>query len=594
MEICGEEDRFCKGKVQIATLQISKISSNIDHAESLGHGHRREDIAKHFRKVPRGNIHYTKLFEELRKHLEANYNKLKTDAAKKKLFVRYGNLVVIVGQPGIGKSTLTKHMVEEMWEKSLFNPDLIFFLRFRDVDYQAKTDLLEFFAPYVTFISNKNDRIEILEKIKNTKNIFIIMDGMDEANIDPKMKNAPTYYIDKDFPAEVYIQNLFEGNILPQSKKIVTSRPHRIIQLPEDFQPKLIYSIQGLDKSAINQICLNICSENHAIVEKIVGYLENHLDLQSLCYIPVICIMVAESLYKIHAREYRDLNSYDANVLLENNVDTITTIFVLFLQKWLTLKFERTESSFQLKEISELALKSFNKNQYYFQDVHLRKAKIDYQNTTTFFNTIFRGSDSTQMHFVHLTWHEFLASVKMRLFSKIEDFNSYIKDLNSFKYEFVTRFLFGLCRTHTLQTLLKYVETVDFCNDDYYEESKKILQGFAIQKLESHRDDTEKTFDEYFQSVLPVLGWIYEMRDDQFTIQAAAYLRDEIRIRGQIIPSDIPIVNYLLRHRKSSTLLRLIDPCFVGNCFQYFFKELEITLDRNPSIQVSVKLKIFL
>ena len=591
MEICGEEDRFRGQKIQIATLQISKNFSDTKRSELIGHGHLRKDIAEYFRKEPHGEIHYTQLFEEVKKHVLKNSDKPFTDAAKEQFFVRYGNLVVIAGQPGIGKSTLTKHMVKEMWENSLFNPDIIFFIRFRDIDYQVKTDLLGFLAPFVSFISNKKDRKNILEKIEKTENIFIILDGMDEANINPQMKNASKYCIDEDFSAEVYIQNLVAGNILPRSKKMITSRPYRIDQLPEDFKPKLVFNIQGLDESAFKQICLNICSKNHVVFNKIKSHLECHPDLKSYCQIPVICIMVVESLYKVYATEKYDLDSYHANALSEESyVDTMTTIFVLALQKWLKPKFECTASSFQLKEISELALEGFVKNRFYFQDYHIRKAKIDYQNTTTFLNAIFKGSQTTQMHFVHLTWHEFLTSVNMRFYSKGKEFETYLENFDNRKYEFVARFLFGLCRTRTFHELLDFVKSDDLRSDEDYEESTTMLKKFAIAKLEIHRNNQKQSYDEYFESVLPILGWIYEMRDDDFTQQAAACLKNEIRIRGKIIPSDIPIINYFLRHRKCFILLRVVDPCFVGNSFEYFFKELQITLDRNPNIQVSLKI----
>ena len=55
-------------------------------------------------------------------------------------------MAVIIGEPGIGKSSLAKRIVREMLaeEDPLFNPYVVFFIRFRYVDYNKETDLLQF------------------------------------------------------------------------------------------------------------------------------------------------------------------------------------------------------------------------------------------------------------------------------------------------------------------------------------------------------------------------------------------------------------------------------------------------------------------
>ena len=300
LEICGEEDRFRGDKIEIAPLEISTELPSIEKAQLSGHGHRRDDIAKHFLKEPCGNVSHNQLFEKAKFFADKSAAKCCTSEAKEKHKQRYGNIAFIAGQAGIGKSTLSKRLVEEMWdsESPLLKSDLIFFVRFRDVDYTNKTDLLQFLSPFITDIPNNIGRKNVLKKLENSDGVYIIMDGLDEAAIDPKMNQPECFNIDSVTTAKAFIQNLIAGNILPRSKKLVTSRPRQFAQLPKEFKPNVLFNIQGLSEAALVQICENICDKNVTRRDEILGYLESHPDLKSYCYTPVICIMVMESLDK--------------------------------------------------------------------------------------------------------------------------------------------------------------------------------------------------------------------------------------------------------------------------------------------------------
>ena len=595
MAICGEEDRFRGEKITIAPLQISTELPSVERAKLFGHGHRREDIAEYFRIQPHGNVQYTQLFDEVKLQIEQIAEKGFNIQAKKHFECRHGNLVVIVGQPGIGKSTMTKRLVEEMWELSLFEPDIVFFIRFRDLDYIHETDLLEFFAPYVADVFTEDDRKTILEMLSKSKKVFIIMDGLDEATISPNM-NQPTFYsIHSKSTAETFIQNIIAGNILPQSKKMVTSRPYRIAQLPKDFQPKVFFTIQGLDEAALQQICENICDRNMSLCKKILVHLQSHPDLKSYCHTPVICIMVMKALHKLYAEENNVNLLNDFDLLQSRNVDTLTAIFVFVLKEWLIEKLERTDK-FQIKELSDLALKGFNQDQFYFRVIDLKKSNVNFKNNTTFLNTILKGTKI--MYFIHLMWQEFLTSINLTLYTNKEDFKSMLDKLNIDKYEVVTKFLFGLCNNHILDELLDYVEIEDLNSETDREECTELLKEMAKQKLDFETTNDRYNRGSYFNSILPLLGLIREMGSDDWTGDVAAILRDEICIGNSIpiyrvhtiLPSDIASISYVFRFRRNNLALEIDKPQFARNCSSYFYKQLHATLDQNSNIRVSLLL----
>ena len=125
------------------------------------------------------------------------------------IFVRRRSIMAVnVGEPEIGKSSFAKRIVREMWaeEDPLFNPDLVFFIQFRDVDYESKTDLLQFLDPKAEETCPKReDRGKILEKLDN---VYVIMDGWDEGNVELKSKEFKTLCIFSEKKAAGCIEDL--------------------------------------------------------------------------------------------------------------------------------------------------------------------------------------------------------------------------------------------------------------------------------------------------------------------------------------------------------------------------------------------------
>ena len=691
MEFYGEKDCFRKDKIKIAKLQISTDLPSTKEAQSLVQDHNRKNIAMFYSRKTVDSIPYENLFEEVKNRVEEMPYKGDTPEAEKKFFQRHGNLVIISGQPGIGKTTLTKCMLDNMWNAELFQADIVFFIRFRKVDYQEESDFLQFLAPGLHNIIEVKDRKSILKRLEKRDNVFILMDGLDEANIDPKMRSFKSCNIHSKnvYTAERFIQNLLAGEILPNSKKLITSRPHRITQLQKtDFKPIVLFTIQGIDKKARKQICSSICGKNDKRCKQILDYLRAHPDLESHCHTPVICIMVMEGLdNKYDAAEKSNADTSCIDFVMEKSDSTLTAIFVYALENWLLKKLDTNgDAKFPIKNICKFALEKYYQGQWYFPCHELEEQGVDNQHWSTFLNTFLDGNQ--ELYFIHLMWQEFLAAVKLRLYTKKEDYGnvrnpeSVLSKLSSKQFEAVTtRFLYGLCNKSTLATLLRNITLEeDRNNSNERLACEEMLTDFAVKKLETfhdaeylsgngydsyddsssddedkvfhdfnadscHRaiphssgimidtntntnvyvgdtvrsdsdnndhenvnvgsgddvdndigevdndshDDTGDDFDEksYFASVLPTLGWVHEMDDDNFTFRAAEFLKKRFIIEHQILPSDIPVIMHILRARQSKMILKVVYPRFLGNCFKYFFQELHKLLKEKKNIQVS-------
>ena len=87
-------------------------------------------------------------------------------------------------------------------------------------------------------------------------------------------------------------------------------------------------------------------------------------------------------------------------------------------------------------------------------------------------------------------------------------------------------------------------------------------------------------------SILPLLGWVYEMKVEDLTHQASKFLIEKIMISNQVFPSDIASFNYVLHCQKIEVTIEVQRPDFIGKSFQHFIDALDATLIKNKNIQV--------
>ena len=570
-EIHGEEDRFRCNKIKIAPLQISKESRNFDKME--GHYHRRNDIIKLYSENTQVNIPHSKLFDKAQQQAEQTSKNCSSPEAKKKHVTQYGNLVFVAGQAGIGKSTFTKLLAKEIVDPNirLFNAEYLFFVRFRNVDYASETDLLLFLTS-CAFVANisPNERKSILRQLQKSDSVYIIMDGLDEATIDLKT-STPNCNVYSITTAEIFIKNLLSGTILPRAKKLVTSRPRQLARLPaEGNTSNFVVNILGLDDDGQKQICSDLCGKDTKRRDEILKHICSRPDLKSYCYVPINCILIMIGFNEIDASKWDD-------------VDSLSAVLITALQKWF---LEKLKGEFQTKEISRLAHEGFLDDRFYFRESDLEIAGINFKNTSTFLTNNIRFqllNGKKVSYFCHFIWQEFFVAVELRLFTDKEAFKKFIPKLDSDKYEVVTKFLFGLCNQAKLDDLLGLVNVKGLNSKEDREECKKALKEIAIRTLEKLRDGNVV---HYVTSVLPVLGWVYEMKDDDLTRQASKRLKDKIGIFNRFLPSDIPSFNYVLRSRETELTLEVVCPEYVGKSFQNFMHAISTTLSRKENIQV--------
>ena len=538
-------------------------------------------------KPPVGNVSIENLFTKAKELAEksASQQHFQSDGGRDAYIAAHSNIVGITGQAGVGKTTLTKIILKKVLDEKLY--DLVFYVKFRDIDYGKETDLLSLLTPSIDFLWKKHDsrRNAVLSAIAASSNTLIIMDGFDEATYDSQTLTA-THQIDLHQQAKpfVFIKHILQGKLLPNAKLLVTSRPKQLLQLPQGLKPKFIANVLGLNKQAQKQICSDVCPENS---DDIYNYIENRPDLSSFCFSPLNCILVMHTIQAL-----RSLKSQFS--------DTLTGVFAVALG--LFILTENVGNQFDLEKFSTLAWIAFQDNKFYLNEDDLLRAGLQVNERNAFLQTtrfstkvtLLGGGTSNVHYFSHLLFQECLVAIRVIFFTKPAEFRKLfigkpslnrfkrfrpVYDLSENRFEMITKFMYGFCNEKTFSYMKE-----NFPNLVHSSEQVEMLQNFALKRLSSCSKSSS-----YLQDALPVFHWGFELNDRVFSSELARLLPSTIEFKGQILSSDIGSIHHILRAKQSPVVISVPwrGAEFIGDSYRLFLRELRSTMESCRYVEVN-------
>ncbi|XP_065918252.1 nucleotide-binding oligomerization domain-containing protein 1-like isoform X2 [Dysidea avara] len=186
--------------------------------------------------------------------------------------------ILVEGLPGIGKSLLLKEILYQWSIKQLLQSfKLVLLVQLRDPDVQQASDidsLLTLFykrhrkAPEITAACS-----EYLAKNAGIDLVFLF-DGFDE---------LPEKLRKKGLVAEI-----LKREVLPCCSIVVSSRPHASVKLRQQATVKV--NILGFAEEERKLYIEQSLKEHPQKVKELTEYLESHLTINSLCYVPFIMV----------------------------------------------------------------------------------------------------------------------------------------------------------------------------------------------------------------------------------------------------------------------------------------------------------------
>ena len=552
-------------------------------APESGHQHTRKEIQTLIKKPSMGDILPKNFFKKSREMAEqsSDYKNALTQEAEEKYLNKHGNVVGVIGQAGIGKSTLSMILLKRVLEEKLYNADYIFYVKLRDFIDNKKMTLLHFLSSNITFdwMRKINCPEDFLEHLSDSDSAVIILDGFDEIEITDSRSylNIKFNRNAEELPS-YFTLGLLNGEILPKAKKIITSRPRQLLDLPSKLKPIFLVSILGIDIQGQEQICGDICNDDK---KKVWNHVQNQPDLNSYCYVPVLAILIFHTIYQI-------LKSNKPNQL---NPTSITQVLTNHL--YLFIDTEHVRVPINLKSLSQLAYEGIVERKFYFSDKDFQKVKLQETDINTFLTT-FHAEDKTNpqaflrifikklSYFSHLIWQEFFAAIYMIFYLDPREFIKTCSDpirinLSDSEFEVVTKFLFGLCN----ENIVPFLQTIDKNRFTLPTETVRFLKKYLLSSLPKSNDfiNLSSFFDFSF--------WLYELNDKELTREFSDFLPNCLVINNDIFPNNVlPLCN-LIRERQFYLTIDIERHAnFHKNAHLLFLKEMDQIIAVSPHIKV--------
>ncbi|WP_186429671.1 NACHT domain-containing NTPase [Clostridium sp. BSD9I1] len=333
---------------------------------------------------------------------------------------------LILGDPGIGKTTLCKFILQQWSVGDLWESSIVIYLQLKEWNEKS-----EDFKTLGDFILEKYSKFKEkeLDYLLSSDNVIFIFDGLNEI----LSKNK------KNFFDKLSMENLHNC--------IFTSQSYDYDELiKKDYE---IFENIGLKKENIKQYLEDYFNYKEPFANNISNDIMNiNVDLtKNPMLLDMICFLKGKDEY--------------------TKTETITEIYEGLLEKYIEIYIE-DEKEFDLPDsgkfisiISELSYKSLISSRSYITgrefSEFLNESKMEYSKKKNFFNDKFlnvgffrakypnRQWRENKYEFFHSTFQEFLTA--KHIVSKFDE-TSLIKFLDEYKYEKrfeqVFRFLFGI------------------------------------------------------------------------------------------------------------------------------------------------------
>ena len=509
-------------------------------------------------------------------------------------------MVGIIGQPGVGKSTLMKNLLHRnVTDERLYEADFIFCVKLRNFYDKIQINLLQFLmgnAAYdsLDWIKDSVIREEILKLFLKSESICILLDGFDEANISsPKEQSSINLDMLGQKSPEHFVLGLLSGKVLPKAKKLISSRPSQMLDLPDTYKPKFIVKISGFEPKDVEKICHNRCGDAYAT--QVFSHIESQPNLLSYCLIPINCVLTVHCIYCVLTAHFKEK-------MPEFLPKNITSVFVLTYSCFCKTNHNRKtgfniKKHSHLKKIGKLAWNGIENQKLYFDENDLKDVGLTEKKISSFTVTLEQENqvsllemvESTTkkcIYFSHLLLQEFLAAVFCLHFMDSFKFKatfSYFNDLilTDNRLEVIIKFMFGLSNSETFQTLKEIYPKISQPTHRI-----KLLKNLALAILQN------EPFSGNLSTIyVRVCCWAYEIQDSKFCKELSESFdtAEELRLDiSDLLPCDILSLCHVIKTRKTHLSLFIFQLLELSSkkTLQFFCKEMESILYDLSKIKV--------
>ena len=214
--------------------------------------------------------------------------------------------VLVVGRPGIGKTSLSTKLLRLWASGEAFNGDkqfsVVFLLKLRRFNNDnASLSLRDLMACSET-VHSLDDNVWDFIKQEPTK-VLLIFDGLDEYSRKEDIKAQQddlTYKncVEEKMPVSVLYNKLAEGKLLRGASILTTTRP-TAVKCVRHVRFQRTVEIRGFTSDDVKEYVKNFTRGNPEAMEKMWEHIKSNINLFSFCYIPMNCFLICHCLLQI-------------------------------------------------------------------------------------------------------------------------------------------------------------------------------------------------------------------------------------------------------------------------------------------------------
>ena len=376
--------------------------------------------------------------------------------------------VLVVGRPGIGKTSLSTKLLRLWASGEAFNGDqhfnVVFLLKFRRFNNNnANLSLRDLLAAAET-VQSLDDAMWDFIKQEPTK-VLLIFDGLDEYSRKEDIKaqeDDPTYKncVEKKMPFSVLYNKLVEGKLLPGVSIVTTTRP-TAVKCVRHVPFQRTVEIRGFTSDDVKEYVKNFTRGNPEAMKKMWEHIKSNINLFSFCYIPMNCFLICHCLLQI-------ILSESSQALPTKMTDIYKMTVKMFLfnhnregfspQELARLKsthmdqpFDKLPDEFQkiLNSLGKIAFKGIEEGRLLFESSEVSELEDCglLHKLPDLKRKALDDPPKSQFCFTHLTVQEFFAAKHLVDTKTNEGIEGFIRNhINDGKWQVVLQFAAGLLK----------------------------------------------------------------------------------------------------------------------------------------------------
>ena len=371
--------------------------------------------------------------------------------------------VLVVGRPGIGKTSLSTKVLRLWASGGAFNADfnVAFLVKFRRFNDDAKLSLRELFAGAET-VQRLDDSVWEFIQNEPTK-VLLIFDGLDEYSRKDEINTREDYKndVEEKMPVSVLHNKLAAGELLRGASMLTTTRATAVKYVHHvDFQRTV--EIRGFTSEDVEEYVEKFTRANGypEAKEKIWGHIKSNINLFSLSYIPVNCFLICHCLLQSILCEssqlptkMTDIYQMTVKMFLFNHMHDMEGLPRKELEKFKSTHMYEPFENFPEKlqkifnSLGEIAFKGIEEGRLLFEssevsgleDCGLLHKLPDLKPKA------WNDPRKSQFCFIHLTVQEFFAAKHLVNTERKEGIERFVcSHINDGKWQVVLQFVAGL------------------------------------------------------------------------------------------------------------------------------------------------------